>query len=252
MARVFVGTSGFNYKHWGNGIFYPKGLSTSKWLEYYCQSYQTVELNVTFYRLPEKLTFENWYNQSPKNFVFAIKGSRFITHIKKLHNVGEAVESFFENASGLREKLGVVLWQFGGNLHANAEKLEEFCRLLNRDPIAKVTRHAFEFRHQSWFSDEILKVLKKHNFSLCIAHSTVWPCVEETTADWVYLRFHGSRLYTSNYSNRELGDWAAKIRKWMGEGKDVYAYFDNDALGYAPENAKTLLEFVAGEPIGFR
>jgi len=244
MARVFIGTSGFNYRHWGDGIFYPKGLAVSKWLEYYCRNYQTVELNVTFYRLPSESTFKNWYSQTPKDFVFAIKGSRFITHVKKLNNVEEAVGSFFENASGLSQKLGVVLWQFGGNLHANVEKLDEFCKFLERNSVAKVCRHAFEFRHQSWFCDEIYAILRDYSFSLCIAHSKVWPCVEETTADWVYLRFHGGLLYTSNYSNKELQAWAAKIRKWMGEGKDVYAYFNNDALGFAITNARKLRELI--------
>lgn len=245
MSKVYIGTSGFNYGHWADGVFYPQGLAAAKWLSFYASKFNSVELNVTFYRLPERSTFEKWYKETPDNFVFAIKGSRFITHVKKLNNANDSVKLFFDNAAGLGQKLKIVLWQFGANFKINLERFGSFCDLLRKNKIAKNLSHAFEFRHESWFRDEVYGILKKHNFALCIAHSRAWPSEEVVTANYVYLRFHGGKiLFTSNYSKKELVAWASKIKKWMGEGKDVYAYFNNDAMGFAPKNALTLHNLV--------
>ena len=290
--NIFIGTSGYNYWHWWDGVFYPADLPQSKWLEYYAKYFDTVELNVTFYRLPQKKTFENWYKRTAKNFLFVAKGSRFITHIKKLKDCAEPLKIFFENVSALKEKLGAVLWQLPPGLKANKEKLSEFCRLLKKT-MPKIVQ-AFEFRNESWFNNEIYEILRKYNFPLCIAHSPRpfrqndmagaeklscyssstpplprpctqerglraragstqrkgrgspdWPCVEEITANSVYLRFHGGEsLYGSNYSDEELKSWAKKAKKWLNEGKTVYAYFNNDAYGYAVKNALRLKELV--------
>lgn len=242
--RVFIGTSGYNYWHWGDGVFYPADLPQGKWLEYYTKFFDTVELNVTFYRLPQKKTFGNWYKRTAKNFLFVAKGSRFITHIKKLKDCAEPLKIFFTNVSALKEKLGPVLWQLPPGLKANKEKLSNFCRVLKKmmPKIAQV----FEFRNESWFNDEIYEVLRKYNFLLCIAHSPDWPCVEEITADSVYLRFHGGEtLYGSNYSEEELKSWARKIRNWLKQVKSVYVYFNNDAYGYAVKNALRLKEMIS-------
>ncbi len=245
MVKVFVGTSGFNYKHWAGGVFYPADLPQEKWLEFYSQKFNSVELNVTFYRLPQKSVFEKWALQTPENFVFAVKGSRFITHIKKLKDVQKPAQLFFENAGGLGQKLAVVLWQLSASLHSDTEKLEKFCQLLRKNTYAEKIDHTFEFRHESWFDEEIYKILSSYNCALCIADSKAWPSVIHSTASFVYLRFHGSEvLFSSSYTDSQLKTWAAQAKKWQKQGKTVYAYFNNDALGYALDNALTLGKFL--------
>lgn len=251
LSKIFVGTSGYSYKHWSDGVFYPPKLPQGKWLEHYAQAFNTVELNVTFYRLPNKRTFEGWYKRTPGEFVFIAKGSRFITHVKKLKDCEEPLKIFFENVKGLKEKLGVVLWQLPPGLHLDVGRLEDFCRLLNDSKVARMVRHGFEFRHQSWFGKEIYDLLEGFRFSLCVAHSSRWPCVEKATADFVYLRFHGGQiLYSSDYSEEELKDWASKARGWLEQGRDVYAYFNNDAYGFAVKNAFRFRELLEDEGKG--
>ncbi len=237
-GKVFVGTSGYNYPHWGGGVFYPTNLPQKNWLEYYAKYFDTVELNVTFYRLPKKETFEGWYRRTPPHFIFAVKGSRFITHVKRLSDCEEPLKLFFNRANGLKEKLGVVLWQLPPGLHLNLMRLENFCRLLREKKYSKNVRHAFEFRHQSWFCSTVYQLLEKEGFSLCIAHSNRWPSEEALTANFVYLRFHGGLvLYGSNYSYQELQEWADKAKSWLIGKRDIFAYFNNDAYGYALKNA---------------
>jgi len=232
-----VGTSGYNYLHWWDGVFYPQDLPQRKWLEYYSDYFDTVELNVTFYRLPRKETFASWYRRTGKNFLFAVKGSRFITHIKRLRDCEDSLHLFFNNASPLREKLGVVLWQLPPSLKKDSQRLKDFSSLLKELGYHKF-RHAFEFRHPSWFEEEIYQILREHNFSLCIAHSSRWKRAEVLTADFLYLRFHGGEiLYGSNYSEEELKEWAEKVKRWSKEITLLFAYFNNDAYGYAVKNA---------------
>ncbi|HBY57814.1 MAG TPA: DUF72 domain-containing protein [Candidatus Atribacteria bacterium] len=244
--NLFIGTSGYSYKHWSDGVFYPPEISSTKWLEYYCQFFNTVELNMTFYRLPKKETFKRWYERTPDNFTFAVKGSRFITHIKKLNNCEEPLELFLSYVQELKGKLGVVLWQLPPNLHFDEERISYFCQLLKSFCLSQNISQTFEFRHKSWFCPELFNILKDYNFSLCIAHSKRWPYIEKIIANFVYLRFHGGEeLYGSSYSDRELKYWADKSRHWSKEGKIIYAYFNNDAYGYAVKNAlkfKELLE----------
>ena len=237
--KIFIGTSGYNYPHWGDGVFYPQSFPSSQWLQYYSNCFDTVELNVTFYHLPEAKIFRQWHLKTPKDFSFAIKGNRFITHIKKLKDSKEPLQVFFNNASSLKEKLKVVLWQLPANFHLNLERLAEFTNTLKKNSIAKKFDHAFEFRHESWFCKDLHSLLEKNNFSLCIAHSDRWPTVEVTTANFIYLRFHGQRtLYGSNYSKKALKEWAVKAGVWLKEGKILFAYFNNDASGYAVKNAR--------------
>lgn len=238
MAEIYVGTSGFNYKHWKDGVFYPTGLAQSKWLEFYTRKFNSVELNVSFYRLPKLSTFEKWKSGVPVDFKFAVKGSRYITHIKRLNDVEESLKMFSERIAGLGNKASVVLWQFGANFKIDVLRLKVFCNLLNRDKVLRGIRHAFEFRSASWFTDSVYRELRKNNFSLVVADSKRWPKAEVLTADFVYLRFHGGVLFTSNYPRKELESWADKVKSWIGE-RDLYAYFNNDALGYAPKNAIT-------------
>ncbi len=244
-TKVFIGTSGYNYKHWGGGVFYPENLPSTQWLNHYTAHFKTVELNVTFYRLPGRKTFAGWHRQTPAGFSFAIKGNRFITHLKKLKDSKDSLRIFFRNASALKEKLSVVLWQLPANFHLNLERLDEFSTLLTKNPLGKKVRQAFEFRHLSWFCPEVYSILRKHNFSLCLAHSSRWPMVEIAAADFVYLRFHGGAvLYGSNYSEKELKEWAVKAKGFLEEGKDIYAYFNNDTSGYAVKNAKRFRELL--------
>ena len=250
MVRVFVGTSGYNYRHWWNGVFYPRILPQKGWLEFYSQFFDTVELNVTFYRLPNRKTFEGWYHRTPGRFLFSIKGSRFITHIKQLRDCREPLEAFFDHAQGLREKLSVILWQLPPKFKLNIERVKEFCSLLG-DTFASIPiRQAFEFRDRSWFCPEVCGLLEEHNFSLCLAHSSVLPSVERTTADYVNIRFHwGESLNGSNYSEGELRDWSKRIGGWLREGLDVYSYFNNDAFGFAVKNALALRELSAEDTL---
>lgn len=238
---ILIGTSGYNYPHWWRGVFYPSDLPQRKWLEFYAQHFNTVELNVTFYRLPKKEIFEGWYKRTPKDFSFAIKGSRFITHIKRLKDCREPLSLLLDNASPLKEKLGVVLWQLSPQFHFDKERLEQFCVLLSTLPRSKSLRHAFEFRNPSWFCQEVFQILEEFRFSLCLAHGSGLPYIEKITAEFIYLRLHGGEiLYGSNYSDKELKEWADKIDGWRKKGRDVFVYFNNDAYGFAVKNGLTL------------
>lgn len=234
MAKVFIGTSGFSYPHWGDGVFYPQDLPQRKWFEYYCQHFNTVELNVSFYRLPKKETFIGWRKRAGKEFVFSVKGSRFITHIKRLKDPKEPIKTFFQNANGIKNRKDVILWQLSPSFKANPERLSQFLKILSKD-----WRHAFEFRSSTWLTVKIYELLRKYNAAVVFQDFPGWPITEEITADFVYLRFHGrTGLYSSCYTERELKDWAKKIKSWQKKGLDSYAFFNNDALGYAVENAK--------------
>ncbi len=243
MSQLLVGTSGYSYEHWKD-VFYPSGLKQSAWLEYYAERFDAVELNVTYYHLPKREVFEAWRRRTPDGFRFAIKGSRLITHYHRLHDVRDSVHTFFRAASGLGDKLEVVLWQLPPKMHLDAPRLDDFCTLVAR--TSKV-RQAFEFREKSWFAEETYDVLRRHGYALCIASSPTWETAEEVTAPFTYLRFHGGRvLYGSDYSEDELVMWAGKARRWLDGGSDVYAFFNNDVHGYALGNARRLSELVRG------
>jgi len=241
MGRLFLGTSGYSYKHW-RGIFYHSGLPQSGWLNFYCQHFNTVELNVTFYRLAARKTFEGWYQKTPIEFVFAAKGSRFITHIKRIKDCQQPIRMYKENAAGLGEKLACVLWQLPPNLQYTRERLVEFCRLLKAEYGEK--RHVFEFRHESWLQEDCYDILTSHGFALCIPISLDYPREEQMTAPFSYIRFHsGEVLGNSCYTDEELRQWASKIRAWLEE-RDIYIYFNNDAFGFAIDNAKKLRDYI--------
>jgi uncharacterized protein YecE (DUF72 family) len=237
MPKFFIGTSGWNYDHW-KGIFYPEGLPKTRWLKHYARSFSTIEVNATFYHQMKESTFAKWHEETPEGFIWAVKASRFITHIKKLHDVKEPVERFFRSMSPLEEKLGPVLFQLPPSLHYDKSLLEEFCSVL---PDSQ--RCTIEARHESWTSKESISIMKEHGIAWCISDSAGrYPFLEAVTSDFVYIRFHGSTdLYASDYSEQELQGWAAKIR---GFGVDTYAYFDNDFNAYAPQNALRLKELV--------
>ena len=214
MNSLFIGTSGYNYKDWKEQ-FYPQGLPQKKWLSFYAEHFRTVEINATFYGSFTGKTFHNWAAQVPSNFSFTIKGPRFITHIKRLHEVDDPLERFFGAAVGLGDKLSCVLWQLPGNFHnrkpEDVERLREFIALLPQH-----VRHAVELRHASWFKEEVLEILNSNNVGFVINNSSRYPWVEKVTGGFVYVRFHGPReLYASEYGETEMKDWAEKIRGYI-------------------------------------
>ncbi|MBM4341160.1 MAG: DUF72 domain-containing protein [Deltaproteobacteria bacterium] len=240
-SALYIGTSGYNYPHWWNGVFYPSDLSHRNWLEFYAQYFKTVELNVTFYRLPKKEIFEGWYKRTPKGFSFAIKGSRFITHIKRLKDCREPLSLLLDHASPLKEKMGAVLWQLPPQFQFEKERLEQFCILLSTLPRSKVLRHAFEFRDESWFCQDVFRILEEFRFGFCIAHGSSLPSIARITGDFVYLRLHGGEvLHSSSYSEKELKEWAGKIEGWQKKNKDLFVYFNNDTYGSAIKNGLQL------------
>ncbi|NVM21592.1 MAG: DUF72 domain-containing protein [Desulfobacterales bacterium] len=236
--NIRIGTSGWNYPHWKE-LFYPVNCPKSRWLEYYAEHFDTVELNATFYRLPKPKTFENWRRRTPDHFLWAVKANKYITHTKRLKEPKEPLRRLYTAASGLEEKLGPILFQLPPSLAFDEEKFEDFCRSLNLSQ-----RHALEVRHPSWISDRLFAILKKYNIAFCIADTAGrFPYHEVVTSDFIYIRLHGSKkLYASEYSDEEIQGWADKIRKW---GKPACIYFDNDFEGYAVKNAKRLKEILA-------
>jgi len=248
MPRYRIGCSGFLYESW-KGAFYPEGLPHKKWLSFYMGKFNAVELNVTFYRLLKKEAFERWYKETPPDFSFCLKGSRFITHVKKLKDVELPLATFFNATAPLLEKLDVVLWQLPPNLKLNMKNLEEFVENLKRYKV----RHVFEFRHKSWLSKKVFKLLTSANIAACMAD---WPAFIEDlpmTADFVYIRRHGEGgNYSTNYSTEQLKKDAKQIKEYLKLGKDVYCYFNNDAFAYAPRNAielNTLVDAVLPKSI---
>jgi uncharacterized protein YecE (DUF72 family) len=230
---IRVGCSGWNYDHW-RGRLYPPSGSTGKWLSIYAEHFDTVEVNATFYRLPRATAVERWAAATPEEFCFAVKGSRYLTHVRRLRGPAEGIGRLDSLIEPLRaaDKLGPVLWQLPGNFKRDDDRLERF--------LARLTsgRHAFEFRHSSWFADDVYSRLRDHGVALVIADRGPEPAPEwiETT-DWAYLRFHHGRGRRGNYSRRELREWADRLGNVSG---DVYAYFNNDWEGFAVENARAL------------
>nr|MDA8388615.1 DUF72 domain-containing protein [Nitrospiraceae bacterium] len=231
---VHVGCSGFSYDHW-RGVCCPEGLAKKNWLEYYAAKFHTVELNVTFYRLPRVSTFRGWYEKTPAHFLISVKGSRFITHVKRLKDPAGPLDRFFENVKPLGEKMAVVLWQLPPSFKADPARFRVFLRELGRHK----TRSAFEFRNETWVRDDgILKMLADSGHALCMAD---WPDFLgelPRTADFVYVRRHGrGGTYGGSYSDGELQEDARRIRRYGKFGKEVFIYFNNDQEGYAPQNA---------------
>lgn len=239
-GRCLVGTSGWNYPHW-EGRFYPSGLSQEGWLRYYSSHFNTVEINLTFYRLPEKRIFETWKAETPEGFLFAAKVSRFFTHMKKLKDPERNLVRFLKNAAGLGEKLKVILFQLPPYWKANSGRLKALTLYMAEQDILPGVRSALEVRHESWLSIEILRILKDAGWSLCLAD---WPGLNidgPITTDFVYMRRHGpASLYSSCYRDEMIEEDAKRVLQWMEEGMDVYVYYNNDAYGYAVKNAMTL------------
>ncbi len=242
MARNFVGTSGWSYDHW-IGRFYPEDLGRGEWLEYYTRRFDSVELNASFYRLPSKKTFRNWGERTPPGFTFAVKMSRYVTHVKKLLDPGESLRIFFDAVGGMGGKCGVVLIQLPPSLKFDFDRVDRFLRELRGGYGGY--RFALECRNQSWFNEGVYNLVRNYGVAFCISDTPCYPYAEEITADFVYIRLHGhEQLYASRYSDQQLLDWGGKIREWNDHALDVYVYFDNDANAYAVENALKLREIL--------
>jgi uncharacterized protein YecE (DUF72 family) len=230
---VWIGCSGWNYAHWRE-IVYPKGLPARRWLEHYATLFPTVEVNTTFYRLPAITAVEGWAQQVPDDFVFTVKASRYLTHMKRLTDMANGVKRFYERIDPLiaAHKLGPVLWQLPGNFHRDDERLGS---ALERLPAG---RHCFEFRHPSWFDDDVYELLRSSGVALVIGDHPERPFqAYELTADWTFIRFHyGRRGRNGNYSEAELDTWKRRIAGWR-RSVDVFAYFNNDWNGFAVRNA---------------
>lgn len=233
--RYFIGTSGWHYDDW-RGRFYPEKLAKAKWLEFYAEHFNTLELNNTFYHLPSENAFKNWYMSSPEGFIFGVKASRYITHIKRLKNCNEEVGKFMSRVVLLKEKLGPLLHQLPPGLHRDDDRLKEFLKVLPHE-----LKHVIEFRHESWFTEEVFNILRQYKVAFCVYDMPKLTSPITTTTDFAYIRFHGKKsLYSSRYNDEEMVDWANKIKSLAKKVESVYIYFNNDIAGYALENAKML------------
>jgi uncharacterized protein YecE (DUF72 family) len=232
-SAIRIGCSGWSYEHW-RGVLYPETGSSARWLELYAESFDTVEINATFYRLPRASAVTRWATRTPAGFCFAVKGSRYVTHVKRLHEMSESVARLETRITPLREsrKLGPILWQLPPTFKRDDSLLAEALAALSDG------RHAFEFRHASWFHDDVYALLGRHGVALVVADRAPEPPTPWVdTADWSYLRFHSGRGRNGNYSARELELWAERIAEHCREG---YVYFNNDWHGYAVRNAIAL------------
>jgi uncharacterized protein YecE (DUF72 family) len=239
---IHIGTSGWNYKHWC-GPYYEKKLSASKMLACYYQDFDTVEINNSFYKLPSEETFARWREQTPRGFCFAVKASRFITHMKKLKDPENALENLIPRAEKLKEKLGPILFQLPPHWQVNRERLETFLQALPKKHL-----YAFEFREPSWHQEQTYELLRRHNAAFCIYELDRFQSPEMITADWTYIRLHGpGGKYQGSYSPAQLSAWAKKMRTWSGNLRAVYCYFDNDQAGYAVQNALDLKRLVSSK-----
>ncbi|MBW4607077.1 MAG: DUF72 domain-containing protein [Hassallia sp. WJT32-NPBG1] len=235
MGKLQIGTSGWVYKHWMD-IFYPPHLPSDQQLSFYAQHFSTVEINFSFYRLPERSVFESWREQTPSKFLFAVKGSRYLTHMKKLKDPIEPLSRLMERASGLEEKLGPILFQFPHTWHVNIERLQPFLELLQTYPQQRFT---LEFRHPSWLIPEVYKLLEGAGVALCLPVSPTVPLDVCLTTPWTYIRMHSGQ-WNVGYSDEELATWAERIRYFIAQGFDVYVYFNNDPDGHAIRDAQKL------------
>jgi uncharacterized protein YecE (DUF72 family) len=263
---IRIGISGWRYEPWRR-IWYPEGLPQRRELEFCGRHFPTVEINGSFYSLQRPEYYEGWYRDTPAGFVFAVKGSRYLTHMLRLTKIEKPLANFF--ASGifaLREKLGPFLWQFPPMFSYRRERLEPFFSLLPRTTgqalalarrrdarmygrsrlsidADRPLRHAIEIRHPSFMDDDFVSLLRHHDIGLVVADTAgKWPKMFHVTSDFVYVRLHGDvKIYTSGYSERALASWARRIRRWHTEGRDVYVYFDNDVKVKAPFDALVLM-----------
>ena len=241
-AKVHVGTSGWHYKHWLDDVFYPTGTRPSEMFQFYAKHFDTVEVNNSFYHLPSAKTFDNWRDSSPGKFIFAVKGSRFITHMKKLKDPKPSSAKFFDVADRLGRKLGPILFQLPPRWKVDVHRLEEFLQALPAQH-----KYAFEFRDETWLVPEVYELLRRYKAAFCIHDFADMKIPHEITAKFTYIRFHGptSAKYFGSYSTAELRAWAERIEEWMRRLSSIYVYFNNDPGGEAVKNATELKRLVS-------
>jgi uncharacterized protein YecE (DUF72 family) len=242
-GTVRIGTSGYQYDHW-QGVFYPTDLPKKQWFAYYAKHFDTVEINSTFYRLPPPETFDAWREQAPTGFCYALKFSRYSTHLKHLKDPHEPLVRFIERADRLHQCLGPILVQLPPHWNVDPERLRGFLQVAPRD-----YRWAIELRDPRWLCDAVYAILRAHNAALCL-HDMIEDHPRLRTADWVYLRFHGVH-YGGSYTHQALTAQARYIQQYLAAGLDVFAYFNNDAQGYAVQNAADLRRYVMGDQAAF-
>jgi uncharacterized protein YecE (DUF72 family) len=231
---VRIGASGWVYNHW-RGVFYPQTLPQGEWFRHYALTFDTVEINNSFYRLPSAEVFESWREQAPRNFVYAVKASRFLTHMKKLKDPEEPIARFFENARKLGRALGPVLYQLPPRWRVNLERFEQFLNALPKE-----YQHVIEFRDASWLIEDAFRLMERSCVAHCIHDMRHLEIPLRVTARTVYLRFHGTAKHGGDYQAAELRAWARRIESWRKEGLSIFAYFNNDVGGYAIKNAAAL------------
>ncbi len=240
MNKVYIGTSGWVYKEWQKH-FYPEDVPAKRQFEFYATQFPTVEINATFYRLPTLKMVRGWRDQAPPGFVFALKGSRFITHILKISGASKGLRKYFSRVNALEKRTGPVLWQLPPFMKKDPQRLEKFLKILPKNYC-----HAVEFRHPSWYDgDEAFDLLRKYHAAHVNLSSLKMPMNLTVTADFVYIRFHGLEggAY-HDYTRTELEPWAKFIKYQARTGRNVYAYFNNDLNVHAPDNAKLLMKMI--------
>lgn len=248
LNRIRVGCSGWQYKHW-RGDFYPAELPTSQWFQHYARTFDTVEINNSFYRWPPPETFDTWREQAPPRFLYAVKASRFLTHMKKLKDPEEPLARTFENVRHLGSRLGPVLYQLPPRWPVNLDRLEHFLRTLRavKGDLQIGSRDAIEFREPSWYNERVYELLRRHKVSLCL-HDMHGSATEKTVVGpFVYVRFHfGTQRYGGRYEDDRLDEWAEWLAERARGGVKVFAYFNNDVGGHAPRDAVRLRSKILG------
>ncbi len=239
MATAYIGTSGWQYPDF-SARFYPQDLAKVDQLSYYARQFPSVEVNNTFYHLPKMKTVENWVAKVPEGFVFAVKASRYITHMKNLLDPDESLPKFFERIAGFGAYCGPILFQLPPNWDLDLERLVNFL-----PHLPKEHRYTFELRNKTWLTEKVYILLRQYGIALCLYEINYHQSPILTTADFVYIRLHGpGRAYADPYAPLELERWAVRINQWLNDGKDVYCYFDNTLNGYAWANAQSLLKLI--------
>lgn len=239
-GHIYIGASGWSYDHW-KGPFYPSQLPADQMLEFYAQHFASVEINHSFYRLPEKKTLQRWCECTADNFLFTAKASRYITHMKKLKDPADSLSAFMGRISVLKNKLGPILFQLPPRWRFNATRLEDFLQILSHD-----YRYVFEFRDHSWLNQQAYDLLARHHAAFCIYQLDGFSTPQIVTTDFIYVRLHGPEgAYQGSYSHGNLSARAETFKDWIQQGKTVYCYFDNDASAYAVKNAKWIQKILS-------
>jgi uncharacterized protein YecE (DUF72 family) len=239
---IHIGTSGWSYDHW-KGPFYPAQLPGNRMLDYYAQRLHSVEINSSFYRLPQPQTLQHWYDSTPDDFHFTVKASRYITHMKKLREPQKTLPDLLERVSSLGDKLGPILFQLPPHWHFNGKRLGDFLATLSNE-----FRYAFEFRDRSWINEHTCELLSQHAAAFCIFELDGFLSPQPVTTDFIYVRLHGpGAAYQGSYSQQTLAGWAETFSGWAHQGLSTHCYFDNDQHGYAVQNALLLQTMLSQE-----